>query len=137
MAQWFDDNSGMLIWVTVGSALAALVSVIAVVVVIVRLPPDHFQKQNHTKGSLAWRVARNILGWLLIAAGLAMLVLPGQGVLVLFIGVMLAEFPGKRRLQRWIISRGKVQKTINWLRAKFGREPLEMPQRSHHTPHPA
>lgn len=126
MFDWFEQNKEIFFWVTIASAIFFVASIVAVGIVLVRIPADHFEKPREKTGSLALRVGRNILGWLLILAGLAMLVLPGQGMLVLLIGVMLADFPGKHRLQRWIISRKKILATINKLRAKFGREPLKV-----------
>lgn len=144
LIDWAESNREILMWVAIASAVFFVASLVVVGVVIVRLPPDHFAKErgehsgdgDGTKEggwkeerpslALALRIGRNIVGWLLILSGIAMLVLPGQGLLVLLIGVMLADFPGKHRLERWIISRGKVLKTINWFRGKFQRPPLTM-----------
>lgn len=110
-----------------GSALVVIIiTAIAAAVVAVRLPPDFLKKDQEKAGSGAWRIARNILGWVLIIAGLIMLALPGPGVAVIILGVALADFPGKQRLLRWLLSRGRILQTINALRRKFGRAPLEM-----------
>ena len=53
-----------------------------------------------------------------------MLVLPGQGVLTILIGVMFINFPGKYRLERWVVMRDPVLKTINRLRQRAGHPPL-------------
>ncbi|MEX0964235.1 MAG: hypothetical protein WDZ52_09385 [Pseudohongiellaceae bacterium] len=55
-----------------------------------------------------------------------MLILPGQGLLTILIGVVLVDFPRKYKFQRWLISLGPVLKSANWLRRKGGREPLEI-----------
>jgi hypothetical protein len=124
------DNQGLFVWVSIASAVFFVGSILAVGIVIVRLPPDYFQQESRSRRERrtpVWvRVGKNVLGWLLILAGIAMLVLPGQGMLVILIGVMLADFPGKYRLERWIVSRGKVLKVINKLRRRFKRPPLEM-----------
>jgi hypothetical protein len=72
-------------------------------------------------------VAKNLLGILLALAGLVMLVVPGQGLLTLVAGLMLVDFPGKYRLERWLATRPPVWRSINWLRRRAGREPLEQP----------
>ena len=69
-------------------------------------------------------VAKNAVGILLVVMGIAMLVLPGQGLLSLVLGIMLLNFPGKFRLQRWLVSRRPVLRSINWLRRRANREPL-------------
>jgi hypothetical protein len=65
-----------------------------------------------------------LIGCVLLLAGIAMLVLPGQGILTMLIGVSLMDIPGKRKLERRLIGRPAVLRTINKIRAKFGREPL-------------
>jgi len=57
-------------------------------------------------------------------AGIIMLVLPGQGIFTILIGIMLLNFPGKYRLERWIVARRPVLRSINWLRRRAGRAPL-------------
>jgi len=71
--------------------------------------------------------AKNLLGAVLIAAGVAMIFLPGQGLATILIGVMLMDFPGKRRLEVWLISRRPVHKATTWIRARRGRPPLRLP----------
>jgi hypothetical protein len=56
-----------------------------------------------------------------------MLFLPGQGVITMLIGVMLLNFPGKFALERAIVRRRPVHRTINWMRAKANRRPLQIP----------
>jgi hypothetical protein len=64
------------------------------------------------------------VGVIFILGGLAMLVLPGQGLLTIVIGVSLLDFPGKRVLERRLLSRPMVLQAINRLRQRFGRPPL-------------
>jgi hypothetical protein len=45
-------------------------------------------------------------------------------LLTILIGIMLLNFPAKRRLERSIVSRPKMLWAINWLRDRFGRTPL-------------
>jgi hypothetical protein len=70
---------------------------------------------------------KNVLALVLIILGVAMLVLPGQGILAILLGVMLGDFPGKLKLQRWLLARPKVMKSLNWLRRKFSKPPLDPP----------
>lgn len=51
-------------------------------------------------GSIVYTVIVTVLGVLLICAGIAMLVLPGPGILVIFLGLGLlgTEFPWAQRL---------------------------------------
>jgi hypothetical protein len=67
---------------------------------------------------------KNLMGYVLIAAGIAMLVLPGQGMVTMLLGIILVDLPGKYRLERWLVARGPVFRSINWLRRRAGRDPL-------------
>jgi hypothetical protein len=49
---------------------------------------------------------------------------PGQGILTILLGIMLLDFPGKRKLEHKIVSRPKVLSTINKLRHRFGKPAL-------------
>jgi hypothetical protein len=88
------------------------------------LPPDFLTAGDREKHSMAWRVVRNVLGVLLVLLGVAMLLLPGQGLITLMVGVLLVDFPGKQRLVQRVLGRPKVLKAVNKLRAKRGSPPL-------------
>lgn len=75
---------------------------------------------------LLGRIGRNLLGVLLVILGVLLSLpgVPGQGILTILIGVMLLDVPGKRALERRIICRPTVFRSINRLRTRFGRAPL-------------
>ena len=58
-----------------------------------------------------------------------MLALPGQGLLTIFMGLMLMNFPGKRSLELRIIRIPSILKSVNWMRAKADHPPLNLPPR--------
>ena len=102
---------------------------------VVRLPLDYFSYRKRHRAPWADRptavrltllVAKNALGGVFVVCGIAMLVLPGQGILTILIGVVLLDFPGKYRLQRWVVGHGPVLNSINWLRRRRGREPIAL-----------
>jgi hypothetical protein len=101
--------------------------------ILARLPEDYFVMGRMTRRGVrhpgvhvSLVLLKNCLGVLLVIAGIAMLVLPGQGVLTLLIGVLLIDFPGKFQLERWLISRNGVLQSVNWLRARSNRPPLRL-----------
>ncbi len=53
-----------------------------------------------------------------------MLVLPGQGIITLLVGLMLLEFPGKQRLLQRVLGQRQVLRAVNRLRQRAGRGPL-------------
>lgn len=111
----------------------SLLGLLALPRAIAKLPADYFEDaQPHTPPRLGpgLRLLRNLLGGLVVLAGVAMLVLPGQGLLTIFAGLVLMEFPGKRRLERALVARPGVLAAINWLRRRANTEPMHPVQRS-------
>jgi hypothetical protein len=123
-------DSPWFLW-TAGLGVVSLVlTLVLMPVVVARLPADHFVRKRRAKPktTLGWIgfVGKNVLGWVCIAAGVAMLVLPGQGVITLLIGLMLVNFPGKRRLELALVRRPKIRKFLDKMREKRGKEPFEL-----------
>lgn len=114
------------------SVATFVVSLIGIPLLLVRLPHHYFDERHprtwmqdhHPVLRLMGLVLKNAVGVLLFMAGVAMIVLPGQGLLTMLIGISLLDFPGKRQLERRLISQPTVLRTINKLRRKFGRPPL-------------
>jgi hypothetical protein len=115
----------MVLWSALASVPLIIIAIVVAAIVIVHLPADTAQHPPKSRG--AWRIARNIAGWLFILAGLAMLLLPGPGGIMLALGIVLADFPGKPKVQRWLLSRRAVLTPANRLRAKFHKPPLKAP----------
>jgi hypothetical protein len=112
----------------VGTLVLAAATLLALPYYLARLPEDYFEAPRHPKlsGRIWWVVgpAKNILGLVLLLLGIAMLVLPGQGILTILVAFLLIDFPGKHRLERRIIAVPGVLSAINRLRARSGRPPL-------------
>jgi hypothetical protein len=103
---------------------------------IVRIPPDYFlhdrRQSLSSKGShpflrLLLTGAKNALGAVLLLVGIVLLFLPGQGLLTLLLGLMIMNYPGKFDFERWLVRRPHVLPALNWLRARYGRPPLDAP----------
>jgi hypothetical protein len=140
MSQWWEwvaGNDVVLAWLGGISLLTFVGSLLALPVLVSRIPRDYFAgetrhlSKTHPFHPVVYGlliVLKNLLGVALIAAGIAMLVLPGQGLLTILIGVSLMDFPGKFTLERWLVGRPGVLKAINWLRERYGEEPLIRPR---------
>lgn len=110
------------------SVLAVLASVVLVPRFLATLPPDYLRRGSEQQApghSLPLRVLRNVLGVVLTLLGIAMLVLPGQGLLTLLVGVLLVDFPGKHALVVRALGRPKILAIVNKLRARRHAPPLE------------
>jgi UPF0716 family protein affecting phage T7 exclusion len=69
-------------------------------------------------------VLKNLVGGVFIVVGALMLVLPGQGLLTILSGLIISDFPGKKRLARKIIRIRAVFLAANKIRQQFNRPPL-------------
>lgn len=133
MLEWMEHNEILLWWLAGGSAVTFLGTLILVPWLIVQIPSDYFSHCRRHKAPWADQhpvvrtvlvVCKNGLGGLFVAAGIIMLMLPGQGFLTILLGIMLLDFPGKYRLQCWMISRGPVLRAVNRLRVHADRPPI-------------
>jgi putative transmembrane protein PGPGW len=131
MWHWLYSSS-LAWWLFILSLATFAGSLIAIPWILVQLPPHYFDERHpriwlndrHPVLRSLGLGLKNLVGVLFILAGIAMLVLPGQGLLTILIGVSLMDFPGKRALERKIMSVPLVFQAINRLRAKFGEAPL-------------
>jgi hypothetical protein len=118
--------------VAVGLAVFSVVAVLASLLLVPRylatLPRDFLT--DHAPAahpSLLLRVLRNLFGVVLVVLGVLMLVLPGQGLLTLLVGLLLVDVPGKHALMQRLLARPKVLGAVNKLRARHHAEPLAAP----------
>lgn len=100
---------------------------------IVRVPTDYFKLKKSVKQSsrnpilrLLFHLFKNLFGVVFLLMGFIMLFTPGQGFLTVMIGVVLIDFPGKRWLERYLISRPRVFYAVNAIRKKYGNMPFEL-----------
>ncbi len=124
--------ANVLIGFAVSSVFMFVGTLIAIPIILMRLPADYFDirkprpwmENHHPILRLVGHIVKNVVGAIFLFAGFLMLFLPGQGVLTMLIGLSLIEFPGKRRLEAKIVGQSTVLGTINAMRAKFGKPPL-------------
>jgi len=133
MTDWIQSNETVVWWLAAASLVTFVGTLIVVPWLVVRIPPDYFvpSKRNPTPWADRQPVIRallligkNLLGYVFVLVGIAMLVLPGQGILTIVVGVMLLNFPGKYRLERLVVRFRPVLRSINWLRRRAKRRPL-------------
>jgi Na+/H+ antiporter NhaD/arsenite permease-like protein len=106
------------------SIVAVAASILLVPRFLAKLPPNYLQNGKEPDHSMPLKVARNALGVVLVLLGVAMLLLPGQGLLTLLVGLLLVDFPGKHALVRRLMSKPKVLSLVNKLRSHRGAAPL-------------
>jgi len=128
---WRGALIGVLVFV-----VTFLVNLGIVSLILVKIPANYFKMNHKTrfwsgpKPALhaAKFIAKNILGFLLVALGIVLSIpgVPGQGLLTILLGVMLLDFPGKSSLERKLLSRPEIVKAINRLRSRFHKPSLEL-----------
>lgn len=118
-------------WLLPSLATVSLVALVASALLLPRmlagLDHDLFVRPPETRPWTAGRVLRNIGGIVLILAGVAMLVLPGQGLLTILAGLLISDVPGKRRFAVFFLRRRPVRAAVNGLRARRGQPALLLP----------
>ena len=128
MITWVQSHSALLLTgLGILGVVTFVVSLIALPVIVARLPVDHFVSPRVR--SLPWRsehplrstvlvLLRNLLGMLLVLGGMLMLILPGQGILTIVMGLFMIDAPKKRAFQAWLLAWKPVNRGVNWLRRK-------------------
>lgn len=126
----------LLVWAGGLSLLGLAAAVVGVPWILARLPANYFNQSHRAVwrewGDEPWLALvlgglKNIVGAVLVLLGVVMLVTPGQGLLTLLVGLLLMNFPGKYRLERWLVGRRGVLAALNWLRRRGGHPPFEPP----------
>ena len=122
-----------ILWLATISLFVFIFSLVSIKWLVALIPTDYFVKKNISKSkksySLLWLmsiIVKNIIGYTLILGGILMLVLPGQGLFTILMGLILSNYPGKYTIEKKIISIPSILKTINWLRKKSNKPRLKI-----------
>lgn len=124
-------------WGAVGLSLAlAAASIVLALVIVIGWPVDQFKgetpppfwERRHPVVRMLGLAFKNVAGVLIVLLGIVMALpgVPGQGLLLILIGLTLVNFPGKRRLERKLIRRPAISRVVNMMRGRFGRPALEL-----------
>jgi hypothetical protein len=139
LLDWIQNNA-LLVTEWAGVSLLLWIVSLGLTAVAMRyyllwIPADHFAAGH--KPFDAWQdshpvvrwtliIGKNVIGAILIIAGLIMLVTPGPGWLALLIGLAMIDMPGKRAVELLILRRPAIAHLVNTMRAKAGHAPLEL-----------
>jgi len=117
-------------------SVSLVLSVAAVIFVVLRLPEHYFHIGEQAPfwadrpALLRWLgyFLKNLAGVVLVSLGVVMSLpgVPGQGLLTIFIGLVLLDFPGKKAIERRIAMIPGVLRAMNRLRERFGKKPLSL-----------
>jgi len=121
-------------WGLLFSVVAIVASYGLIVIGMIKIPADYFSSTyvkeiDHDKHfSLRWAafIIKNLIGFLLVIAGIVMIFTPGPGVPTILLGLIMMDIPGKRPLEAKLIQRPLVLSAVNDLRSKYNKPPLIM-----------
>ena len=122
--EWGKAYGVMLIGISVASCI---VSILFCTLVIAYLPSDYFLPNRRTSRirhpvlRIGLKCLKNLLAVILVMVGIIQIPLPGQGILTILIGIIISDMPGKRKLERRIISAPVVLAAANGIRSRFKR----------------
>ena len=135
---WIQSHPTLIGWWALALSTVMFVGgLVLMPILIIRMSADYFLhpepsseswRSRHPALRISILVIKNVLGVILLLAGLAMLVLPGQGIITILVALSLLNFPGKRSLEMRIVRWGPVLQTINWIRTQARRPPLVVPR---------
>jgi len=137
MPDWLAQYDWLLGWALAISLVTLVASLIVVPLLVIRMRADYFVAPRpgeeswtgrHPGLRIGTRVAKNLLGVLLLVASMPMMVGPGQGLLTLFVAITLIDFPRKRRFELWVLRKTRIWRAFNWMRSRAGTPPLKLPE---------
>ena len=126
---WLYSHTTFIIVVSIISVVLVTLLFAALLITILRLPVDFFLKEER---SFVFKrkniplilyiiilILKNILGIILAIFGLIMILLPGQGIMTIFVAVIFIDFPGKWKMIKYFSRRKKIMQGLNWVRRLF------------------
>jgi hypothetical protein len=129
ISEFYTQYQPVLFWLGIISIIFFLFSIATLPWLVGLIPVDYFITHHEIHWHHMLRlhsIIRNIVGLTLLTAGILMLVLPGQGILTMMLGLSAMNFPGKFQLERWVVKRQGILHALNWIRKKRNVPPLEV-----------
>lgn len=129
MMPWLE----VLQWLGLASLLTFVCSLFVLPWLVGRLGADFFIRHRqrvqerhriHPVLCIIGFVVRNAIGLLLLTAGLAMLLLPGQGILTILVAIGFLDIPGKFAMLEKLAQQPKVNAALQWIRKRKGVPPF-------------
>lgn len=132
-------GANFIFWIVVLTTTVSIAYFVVITYFITQMDKQYFLRRKISQGeainqprltsmnrsvACVVKIAKIILGIVLLVCGILMLVLPGQGLITILIGLSLLPFPGKDKMEQRILARNSVRSTLNWIRLKAKKEPF-------------
>ena len=101
ITEWLTSYSSILIGIGGLSILILMFSIIGLGWFISQIPEDYFKKkkrqaknwdQYSSETRMMMIIVKNVIGIVMLISGLLLLILPGQGILTMIIGILLIDY---------------------------------------------
>lgn len=136
MIELYYSYASILPLVGATSAVIFVISLLSLPWLAAKIPEDYFLHSQRQPAPwqantgpifrLLLMIVKNLLGLVLLAGGFLMLFIPGQGLLTIFMGLVLIDYPKKFAFEKKLVSIPAVLKSLNWLRKKAHQPPLKI-----------
>ncbi len=131
---WESLTWGRIAWGLLFTVAGVIASYGLIIIGMIKIPANYFSSSYVKEISsdkhffVRWGalIVKNLIGFLLIVAGIVMIFTPGPGVPTILLGLIMMDIPGKRPLEAKLIQRPMVLSAVNDLRAKYNKPPLIM-----------
>lgn len=136
MIELFYSYASILPLIGAVSAVIFIISLLSLPWLAAKIPQDYFlysqrqpslwQAKTRPIFRLLLIVVKNLVGCILLAGGFLMLFIPGQGLLTIFMGLVLIDYPKKFAFEKKLVTIPAILKGLNWLRKKADKPPLNV-----------
>lgn len=136
MIELFYSYASILPLIGAVSAVIFIISLLSLPWLAAKIPQDYFlysqrqpslwQAKTRPIFRLLLIVVKNLMGCILLAGGFLMLFIPGQGLLTIFMGLVLIDYPKKFTFEKKLVTIPAILKGLNWLRKKADKPPLNV-----------
>ena len=134
LPDWIQQHKELVIWATITSVTMFVGTLILIPWIITRMGHDYFLPDRprsfaklHPVLRVIGLILKNLLGAIFVLIGILMIFMPGQGLLTILMGLALLNFPGKHRAELALVRYPPVRKSIDWIRKRAGKRPIEIP----------
>jgi len=133
----FLQNEAFIFYAAAFSVLFFLIGIILVPYVILKIPHDYFSYSSKKEYFSRKRdiavyymkmTLRNAAALLLFFLGIILLVVPGQGLLTILLAFLLADIPGKYKIEKYLIKKERIYNLLNRFRQKYGKKSFILPE---------
>ena len=135
VTSWVQQNQALLGQLGIFSAISGILGVVGLPLLIVYLPADYLTREK-SPGRERHPILvglglglKNLIGVFCIVFGILLLVLPGQGIVTILIGLALTDLPGKNEVLHKIAGHPKVGRFLNRIRERGSKPPFELPSK--------